>query len=60
MAPSAMSRGTENNDNWMRSLSEAQPVPYWLEDPGKPHPEPALTGAETCDLLVVGGGYSGL
>lgn len=53
MAPSAMTR-------WTTSLSEAQPVPYWLDDPGKPHPEPALTGAETCDLLVVGGGYSGL
>src|SRR5918911_5553349 len=53
MAPSAMNR-------WTKSLSDAQPVPYWLEDPGKPHPEPALTGTETCDLLVVGGGYSGL
>src|SRR5690349_23301845 len=57
MAPSAMSRG---KDNWIASLSEAQPVPYWLEDPGKPQAEPALTGAGTCDLLVVGGGYSGL
>ncbi|MFJ9246978.1 NAD(P)/FAD-dependent oxidoreductase [Streptomyces sp. NPDC101776] len=56
MAPSAMSRNT----NRTKSLSEARPVPYWLDDPGKPHPEPALTGAETCDLLVVGGGYSGL
>ncbi len=53
MAPSAMSR-------WTRSLSEARPVSYWLDDPGRPGPEPALTGAETCDLLVVGGGYSGL
>lgn len=53
MAPSAMTR-------WTKSLSEARPVPFWLDDPGKPHPEPALTGGETCDLLVVGGGYSGL
>lgn len=53
MAPSAMTR-------WTTSLSEAQPVPYWLDDPGRPHPEPALTRAESCDLLVVGGGYSGL
>ncbi|MER6093931.1 NAD(P)/FAD-dependent oxidoreductase [Streptomyces bluensis] len=56
MAPGAMSRG----HRWTRSLSDAQPVPYWLDDPGRPRPEPALTGAETCDLLVVGGGYSGL
>lgn len=53
MAPSAMTR-------WTKSLSDAQPVSYWLDDPGKPHPEPALTTTETCDLLVVGGGYSGL
>ncbi|MFB7599403.1 NAD(P)/FAD-dependent oxidoreductase [Streptomyces sp. NPDC056160] len=53
MAPSAMTR-------WTGSLSEAQPAPYWLDDPGRPRPEPALTGTETCDLLVVGGGYSGL
>ncbi|MDP9684372.1 glycine/D-amino acid oxidase-like deaminating enzyme [Streptomyces griseoviridis] len=45
---------------WTTSLSDAQPVPYWLDDPGRPRAESALTGAETCDLLVVGGGYSGL
>src|SRR6266540_2254815 len=56
MAPSAMTRW----NHWTKSLSDAQPVSYWLEDPGKPRPEPALTDAETCDLLVVGGGYSGL
>jgi glycine/D-amino acid oxidase-like deaminating enzyme len=43
-----------------RSLAEAQPTPYWLDDPGKPQPLPALTGEERCDLVVVGGGYSGL
>ncbi|MEU7645937.1 NAD(P)/FAD-dependent oxidoreductase [Streptomyces huasconensis] len=53
MAPSAMTR-------WTKSLSDAQPVSYWLDDPGRPAPEPALTGDDRCDLLVVGGGYSGL
>ncbi|MGW7273886.1 NAD(P)/FAD-dependent oxidoreductase [Streptomyces sp. NPDC054864] len=53
MAPSAMTR-------WTTSLSDAQPVSYWLDDPGKPRAEPALTADEQCDLLVVGGGYSGL
>ncbi|MEW2545694.1 FAD-dependent oxidoreductase [Streptomyces sp. NPDC047002] len=42
------------------SLADARPVPYWLDDPGRPAALPALTGAERCDLLVVGGGYSGL
>ncbi|AJP04068.1 FAD-dependent oxidoreductase [Streptomyces cyaneogriseus subsp. noncyanogenus] len=56
MAARAMGR----TDRFTTSLADAQPVPYWLDDPGRPRPEPALTGAETCDLLVVGGGYSGL
>lgn len=58
MAPSAMTHGNVNR--WTKSLSDVQPVAYWLDDPGRPRPEPALTGAESCDLLVVGGGYSGL
>ncbi|MFJ3905910.1 NAD(P)/FAD-dependent oxidoreductase [Streptomyces sp. NPDC090025] len=53
MAPVAMRLAAQ-------SLSDAQPVPFWLEDPGKPGALPALTGTERCDLLVVGGGYSGL
>ncbi len=55
MAPGAMS-----STDRTKTLAGARPVPYWLDDPGRPRPEPALTGAETCDLLVVGGGYSGL
>jgi glycine/D-amino acid oxidase-like deaminating enzyme len=43
-----------------RSLAEAQPAPFWHEDPGRPQANPALVGDEHCDLLVVGGGYSGL
>jgi len=43
-----------------RSLADAEPAPYWLDDPGRPAAEPRLTGQEHCDLLVVGGGYSGL
>ncbi|QES47963.1 FAD-dependent oxidoreductase [Streptomyces venezuelae] len=53
MAPVAMRSVT-------RSLSDALPVSYWLDDPGKPPAQPALTSDEHCDLLVIGGGYSGL
>ncbi|MEU3187996.1 FAD-dependent oxidoreductase [Streptomyces sp. NPDC006923] len=53
MAPGAMRTATA-------SLADAQPVPYWLDDPGRPGALPALTGDEHADLLVVGGGYSGL
>lgn len=53
MAASAMNR-------WTKSLTDAQPMSYWLDDPGRPAPEPALAGDAHTDLLVVGGGYSGL
>ncbi|MCI3933393.1 NAD(P)/FAD-dependent oxidoreductase [Streptomyces sp. AN091965] len=53
MAPAAMNR-------WTKSLAEAKPAPYWLDGPDRPEPEPALVGDERADLLVVGGGYSGL
>jgi glycine/D-amino acid oxidase-like deaminating enzyme len=43
-----------------RSLADAEPAPYWLDDPARPPARPALTGEEHCDLLVIGGGYSGL
>ncbi|MEW1864151.1 FAD-binding oxidoreductase [Streptomyces sp. NBC_00669] len=43
-----------------RALAAARPLPYWLDDPARPDAEPALAGAEHCDLLVIGGGYSGL
>ncbi|MZD03938.1 FAD-dependent oxidoreductase [Streptomyces sp. SID5785] len=56
MAAGAMNR----RNRWTASLADAQPVAYWLDDPGRPAALPALTGDERCDLLVVGGGYSGL
>ncbi|MEV7024061.1 FAD-dependent oxidoreductase [Kitasatospora sp. NPDC093558] len=43
-----------------RALGDARPTPFWLEDPGRPAAQPALVGDTVCDLLVVGGGYSGL
>ncbi|NLU69715.1 FAD-dependent oxidoreductase [Streptomyces sp. HNM0574] len=44
-----------------RALAGARPTPYWLDDPEhRPEPASALAGDERCDLLVVGGGYSGL
>ncbi|MET8082751.1 FAD-dependent oxidoreductase [Micromonospora sp. NPDC005194] len=43
-----------------RALADAAPVPYWLDRPERPDPLPPLTGAQTADLLVIGGGYGGL
>ncbi|MGW4292167.1 NAD(P)/FAD-dependent oxidoreductase [Micromonospora chersina] len=43
-----------------RALVDAAPVPYWLDRPERPDPLPPLAGVHDADLLVVGGGYSGL
>ncbi|MFE9653022.1 NAD(P)/FAD-dependent oxidoreductase [Micromonospora sp. NPDC006431] len=43
-----------------RALADAAPVPYWLDRSERPDPLPPLAGPHDADLLVVGGGYSGL
>ncbi|CEA09552.1 Gamma-glutamylputrescine oxidoreductase [Arthrobacter saudimassiliensis] len=43
-----------------RSLEGASAEPYWLDDPDRPDPLPALAGDAAADLAVVGGGYAGL
>jgi glycine/D-amino acid oxidase-like deaminating enzyme len=42
------------------SLAGVRPVPYWLDRPDAPPSRPALSGPESADLAVVGGGYTGL
>jgi glycine/D-amino acid oxidase-like deaminating enzyme len=34
--------------------------PLWLDNPNRPEPRPALVGGAETDLLVVGGGFTGL
>ncbi|WP_426571147.1 NAD(P)/FAD-dependent oxidoreductase [Aquihabitans sp. McL0605] len=43
-----------------RALRDAQPGSFWLDAADRPAARPPLDGATTCDLAVVGGGYSGL
>ncbi len=42
------------------SLRDAAPVPYWLDSPDRPAPEPPLRERTSADLVVVGAGYTGL
>lgn len=42
------------------ALKDTSQVPYWLDNPERPAALPALEGLQDTDLLVVGGGYSGL
>ena len=43
-----------------QALADAAPSVYWLEDSARPPGLPALHGPESADLVVVGGGYTGL
>ncbi|HEY7007608.1 MAG TPA: FAD-dependent oxidoreductase [Jatrophihabitantaceae bacterium] len=42
------------------SLADAAPEPFWLDSPLRPTAEPPLVADTSCDLAVVGGGYTGL
>ncbi len=44
-----------------RALAIASPTPFWTDRPERPEPRAPLTGlAPRTDLLVVGGGFTGL
>jgi glycine/D-amino acid oxidase-like deaminating enzyme len=42
------------------ALVDATPHSFWLDSPRRPDPEPPLAGDTQADLVVVGGGYTGL
>jgi glycine/D-amino acid oxidase-like deaminating enzyme len=42
------------------AFADARPLAFWLDDPEAPDPAPPLVGPIRADLVVVGGGYSGL
>ena len=44
----------------LQALATASPTPYWLDRPDAPAAEPSLVGAAEADLLIVGGGFTGL
>jgi glycine/D-amino acid oxidase-like deaminating enzyme len=42
------------------AVADATPLSYWLDDPRRPAPSAPLAGHHDTDLLVVGGGFTGL
>lgn len=44
----------------LKSLTDAKPVPFWLDDKNRPEPASALTKSITADLCVIGAGFTGL
>lgn len=43
-----------------KAIAEVSHVPFWLDDPAKPTPEPPLTRKICTDLLIIGAGFTGL
>jgi glycine/D-amino acid oxidase-like deaminating enzyme len=44
----------------LAALAHAEPGSFWLGDSARPEAQPALVGHVTADLVVIGGGYTGL
>ena len=44
----------------LRSIANVSHVPFWLDNPARPAPEPELTRDISTDLLVIGAGFTGL
>jgi glycine/D-amino acid oxidase-like deaminating enzyme len=44
----------------IRLVTAAKPKSFWLDQPDAPHGREPLRGDLTCDLAVIGGGFTGL
>lgn len=42
------------------SLRDAEPRAFWLDRADRPEPRPAVTAPASADLIIVGGGFTGL
>jgi glycine/D-amino acid oxidase-like deaminating enzyme len=49
-----------SKDRAVDPLAGSRLQPLWLDNPARPAPRPALSGDAETDLLVVGGGFTGL
>ncbi len=50
----------EIDQRYLDAIADADQYPYWYEDVDEPDSNPTLVRTESCDLCVVGGGYTGL
>ncbi len=44
----------------LKSITDVNHVPFWLDDPTRPAPGPELTKSISTDLLIIGAGFTGL
>ena len=47
-------------DAYLDAIADADPYAYWFDDADEPESNPTLVRTESCDLCIVGGGYTGL
>jgi len=52
--------GDTTNERFLDAIADAEPYAYWMDDADEPDANPMLVHPETCDLCIVGGGYTGL
>lgn len=44
----------------LRSIKGVSHTPFWLDDPQRPQPQPQLSQKLSANLLIIGGGFTGL
>jgi glycine/D-amino acid oxidase-like deaminating enzyme len=44
----------------LKSINDVSHTPFWLDDPQRPQSEPELTREHSTELLIIGGGFTGL
>jgi len=47
-------------ESYLKSLAETKYCPLWHDQNSKPDPLPSLKGDSKCQLLIIGGGFTGL
>ncbi len=52
--------GYQQDERFLDAIADADSFTYWFDDADEPESNPMLVHAETCDLCIVGGGYTGL
>ncbi|WP_421863759.1 NAD(P)/FAD-dependent oxidoreductase [Motiliproteus sp.] len=53
-------QATSEHAQARKALLKTKFFPYWLDNAQAPDPEPALKDSISCDLLIVGAGFTGL
>ena len=56
----ARTGGPADDRGHLDAIADAELFPYWYDDVDEPDSNPTLVRNESCDLCVVGGGYTGL